>query len=348
MVSILSVFKLQLAVLRNMLERSQLVRGIVTLSGEPIRAAVLCLLLVSSAALAQPPEETKPDSPGDTFADLIPDFANTTSLEEMQAVVAKGIGSDDPETVESTLGQISVLAMMGTVEDFHDDIPDDFAEPHQRFDPLRRQLGAIPGLRERLIELVRDVAEEARPPIDPEVEYASMSETERRRALTRGLAAIALTVYFPQDPMVLWSTSSLPGCCEQIKCPPLEQTKCPVDCCSGLVAGAELSGRGESVAGEADDDVRGCAFGVDGAAADAGGGGAAVGRERADVPALVGSLRGGRDRGSAGQASVAGVASGGAGGRGDADGGPAPDAARGMERSALLLVVPARRAATAG
>ena len=29
-----------------------------------------------------------------------------------------------------------------------------------------------------------------------------MSETERRRALTRGLAAIALTVYFPQDPMV--------------------------------------------------------------------------------------------------------------------------------------------------
>lgn len=74
-----------------------------TLSGEPIRAAVLCLLLVSSAALAQPPEDTKPDSPGAGFADLIPDFANTTSLEEMQTVVAKGIGSDDPETVESTL-----------------------------------------------------------------------------------------------------------------------------------------------------------------------------------------------------------------------------------------------------
>lgn len=173
-----------------------------TLPGEPIRAAVLCLLLVGSAALAQPPEETKPDSPGDTFADLIPDFANTTSLEEMQAVVAKGIGSDDPQTVESTLGQISVLAMMGTVEDFHDDIPDDFAEPHQRFDPLRRQFGAVPGLRERLIEFVRDVAEEARPPIEPEVEFASVSEIERRKALTRGLAAIALAVYFPEDPVV--------------------------------------------------------------------------------------------------------------------------------------------------
>ena len=173
-----------------------------TLSGEPIRAAVLCLLSVSSAALAQPPEDTKPDSPGAGFADLIPDFANTTSLEEMQAVVAKGIASDDPETVESTLRQISVLAMMGTVEDFHDDIPDDFAETHQRFDPLRRQFGAVPGLRERLIEFVRDVAEEARRSTEPEVEYASMSETEMYKAATRSLVALALAVYFPQDPVV--------------------------------------------------------------------------------------------------------------------------------------------------
>ena len=43
----------------------------------------------------------------------------------------------------------------------------------------------------------------------------------------------------------------------------------------------------------------------------------------ADVPALGGPLRGARDRRSAGQAAVAGVAPGGAGGRGDADGGPA-------------------------
>ena len=172
-----------------------------TLPGKPIRAAVLCLLLVSSPALAQPPEETKPDSPGAGLADLIPDFANTTSLEEMQAVVAKGIGSDDPETVESTLRQIGVLAMLGTVEDAHDDIPDDFAETHQRFDPLRRQFAAVPGLRECLIEFVRNGAEEAKGWTQP-VEYASMSETERRKAETWSLAGLALAIYFAKDPVV--------------------------------------------------------------------------------------------------------------------------------------------------
>ena len=46
-----------------------------------------------------------------------------------------------------------------------------------------------------------------------------------------------------------------------------------------------MSGQGEFAGGEAEDVVRGGAFGLDGASADAGGGGAAVGRERADVPA---------------------------------------------------------------
>ena len=63
----------------------------------------------------------------------------------------------------------------------------------------------------------------------------------------------------------------------------------------------------------------------------------------ADVPALVGAPRGGRDRGPARPAAVGGVAPRGAGGRGDADGGPVPDAARGLERAALPLVAPARR-----
>ena len=44
-----------------------------------------------------------------------------------------------------------------------------------------------------------------------------------------------------------------------------------------LIAGAELSGQGESVAGEAEDVIRGGSFGLDGATADAGGGGTAAG-----------------------------------------------------------------------
>ena len=66
--------------------------------------------------------------------------------------------------------------------------------------------------------------------------------------------------------------------------------------------------------GEAEDVVRGGSFGLDGASADAGGGGPSAGDLPAHVPALGGPVRRARDRGSAGQASVAG----GAGGRGDA------------------------------
>ncbi|MYJ76335.1 MAG: hypothetical protein F4089_15155 [Gammaproteobacteria bacterium] len=173
-----------------------------TLSGAPIRAAVLCLLLFSRAALAQTPDETKPDTPRSTFADVIPDFANTTSLEQMQVVVLKGIGSDDPETVEHTFRQIGAIAMLGTIEDLHTEIPDGFAEPHQRFEPLRRQFAAVPGLKERLMEFVRNGAHLDRNWTDPQVEYASLSEAERQQLLTWSSAQLALPVYFPQDPAV--------------------------------------------------------------------------------------------------------------------------------------------------
>lgn len=173
-----------------------------TLSGALIRAAFLCLLLISPAALAQPSDETKPDTQLSTFADVIPDFANTTSVEEMQAVIGKGIGSDDPEKFGEMLRQIGAIAMLGTVEDFHTDIPDGFKEPHQRFEPLRRQFAAVPGLRERLMEFVRDSADLDRIWTDPEVEYDSLSEAERQQILTWSSARLALPVYFPQDPAV--------------------------------------------------------------------------------------------------------------------------------------------------
>ncbi|MDE0658500.1 MAG: hypothetical protein OXI79_02510 [Gammaproteobacteria bacterium] len=173
-----------------------------TPSGVLLRAAFLCLLLISPAALAQASDETKPDTQRSTFADVIPDFANTTSVEEMQAVIVKGIGSDDPEKVEQMLRQIGAIAMLGTVEDFHTDIPDGFKEPHQRFEPLRRQFAAVPGLRERLMEFVRESADLNRIWTDPEVEYDSLSEAERQQVLTWSSARLALPVYFPQDPVV--------------------------------------------------------------------------------------------------------------------------------------------------
>ena len=82
---------------------------------------------------------------------------------------------------------------------------------------------------------------------------------------------------------------------------------------------------------------------MDGASSDAGGGCGAAGCLPADVPALGGALGGGWDRRPSGPPSVGGVAPGGAGGRGDADGGSLPDAARGLEREALLLLVPSGR-----
>lgn len=180
-----------------------------TLSEAPIRAAALCLLMISPAALAQQPDEAEPHTPRSTFADVIPDFANTTSVEEMQAVIRKGIGSDDPETFEHTIRQIGAFAIFGTVEDFRTDIPDGFKEPHQRFEPLRRQFAAVPGLKERLMEFLRsDALLEKNSALldrnwtDPEVEYASLSEAERQQLLTLSSAQLALVVYFPQDPAV--------------------------------------------------------------------------------------------------------------------------------------------------
>ena len=55
-----------------------------------------------------------------------------------------------------------------------------------------------------------------------------------------------------------------------------------------MIAGADLSGQGESVAGDEEDVVRGGLFGLDGASADAGGGGPAAGDMPEDVPALGG------------------------------------------------------------
>lgn len=70
MVLVLAVFKLQLVVLSLHAGKiNSKFGGIVTLSGDPIRTAVPCLLLISSAALAQPTDETKPDTPRSTFAD---------------------------------------------------------------------------------------------------------------------------------------------------------------------------------------------------------------------------------------------------------------------------------------
>ena len=116
--------------------------------------AVVLYLAVSSPATAQPPVEAKSDGFGSEWSELLPDLRNTTSLEEVRAVVAKGIGSDDPDTVERTLRQIGVIGFLGTIEDLRSSIPDDFSEPHPRFEPLRRQFFTIPGLRDRLMESI--------------------------------------------------------------------------------------------------------------------------------------------------------------------------------------------------
>ncbi len=163
-------------------------------------AVVLYLLAVSSPATAQPPVEAKSDGFGAEWSELLPDFMNTTSLDEIRATVAKGIGSDDPDTVERTLRQIGVIGFLGTIEDLRSNIPDDFSEPHPRFEPLRRQFSTIPGLRDRLIESVRKG-----PDLDKNwtpAEAASMSETELRQLAQWAFVEQALVVYFPQDPVV--------------------------------------------------------------------------------------------------------------------------------------------------
>ena len=138
----------------------------------------------------------------EAWSELIPDFANTTDAEEARAVVLKGIGSDDSEVVDETVRQIGIIAMLATMEDYMPKIPDDFREPPQRFEPLRRQFSSIPGLREHLVEFVRNSAEQARRWTESEVEYASLSETERRWLETWSMAGLALVANFPQDPVV--------------------------------------------------------------------------------------------------------------------------------------------------
>jgi len=139
---------------------------------------------------------------GEAWSELIPDFANTTDAEEARAVVLKGIGSDDSEVVESTLRQIGVIAMLGTMEDHGPGIPDDFKERHPRFEPLRQQFSTIPGLRRRLIDYVRNGAEQTRRWPEPAEEYASLSDTERRALETWAMVGYAMVGYFPQDPVV--------------------------------------------------------------------------------------------------------------------------------------------------
>lgn len=139
---------------------------------------------------------------GEAWSELIPDFANITSAEEARAVVLKGIGSDDSEVVESTLRQIGVIAMLGTMEDHGPGIPDDFKERHPRFEPLRQQFSTIPGLRRRLIDYVRNGAQQTKRWTEPAVEYASLSDTERRELETWAMVGYALVGYFPQDPVV--------------------------------------------------------------------------------------------------------------------------------------------------
>ena len=171
-------------------------------SRDLVCAAVFCLLFVGSAATAQPPKETKPKTMGEVWSELIPDFANISSAEEARAVALKGIGSDDPEIVRETVYQIGIIAMLATMEDYGTDIPDDFREPPRRFEPLRRQFATIPGLRERLVELVRNGAEQTSQWMEPDVEYASLSDTQRRQLETWSMAGLALAAYFPLDPAV--------------------------------------------------------------------------------------------------------------------------------------------------
>lgn len=166
-------------------------------------AVVLYLLAVSSPATAQPPEEAKSDSSGaEWWSELLPDFADLTSLEEVRTIVVKGIGSDDPDTVKQTLSQIGAIGFWGTIEDLRSNIPDDYAEPHPRFEPLRRQISTIPGLRDRLIESIRkgpDLGENWTP---AEAKPASMSGAELRLLAQWVFVEQALVVYFPQDPVV--------------------------------------------------------------------------------------------------------------------------------------------------
>ena len=172
----------------------------------PICAAVVLHLFMGSAAGAQPREETETNPWDAAWAELIarelPDFADLTSDEEIRAVVAKAIGSGTPETIEKTLPQIGYIAFFATMEDLQPDIPDDFAELHPRLEPLRQQLSTVRGLREHLMDYVRNGAEETRHWTKTELEQASRSDHKQRQLISWGMAELALAAYFPQDPVV--------------------------------------------------------------------------------------------------------------------------------------------------
>lgn len=175
-----------------------------TLSGKPIRAAVLCLLLVSSAAPAQPPEDPKSHSWDEAWAKLFrreaPDFADFKNEEEARAVLLKGIRSDDREVLEHMLRQIGFIAMMGSMEDMMHGIPDDFADPP--LGSLGRKLSTVPGLRGHLIEYAKKSGQQAERRIESGVEYASLSDAERQQLETWSMTMYALAAYFPQDSVV--------------------------------------------------------------------------------------------------------------------------------------------------
>ena len=168
-------------------------------------AVSLLLALPSSAARAQP-AETQSDPWGAAWSELIrkelPDFANVESDEEARAVVRDAISSDDPEVLEETFRQIGFIAMLASMQDMMVDMREDFAKSHLRQGSLGSRFSNVPGLRGHLIDFLRNGAEQTRYWRDPEAEYASLSDAERRRLDAWSLAWAALAACFPQDPVV--------------------------------------------------------------------------------------------------------------------------------------------------
>ncbi|MCY3841545.1 MAG: hypothetical protein OXH09_23365 [Gammaproteobacteria bacterium] len=168
-------------------------------------ALSLLLAIAGSGARAQP-AETESDPWGAAWSELIrkelPDFANVKSDEEARAVVRDAISSDDPKVLEETFRQIGFIAMLASVQDMMLDIQEDFAKSQLRQGSLGRRFSNVPGLRGHLIDFLRSGAEQTRHWTDPEAEYASLSDAERRRLDTWSLAWAALAACFPQDPVV--------------------------------------------------------------------------------------------------------------------------------------------------
>ena len=168
-------------------------------------ALSLLLAIAGSGARAQP-AETESDPWHAAWSELIrkelPDFANVKSDEEARAIVLRGIGSDDPEVLEEMFRQIGFIAMLASMQDMMLDIRDDFRRSPLQHGSLGRQFSNVPGLRGPLIDFLRNGADQTRHWTDPEAEYASLSDAERRRLDTWSLAWAALAACFPQDPVV--------------------------------------------------------------------------------------------------------------------------------------------------